>query len=78
MILHKKSYWPTIRQIALPSLSLKRLLYDRPRQLNELRKFDADEPVIVLCAQSVHLLRYADAKTWKWFRDYRYRVGQDK
>jgi RNase P subunit RPR2 len=43
----------------------------KPRQLNDLLLFDKNEPVVVLCPQCVHLLRYADAKTWKWFRDYR-------
>lgn len=42
-----------------------------PRQLNELLEFDRDEPVIVLCSQCVNALRYADARTWAWFRKYR-------
>jgi hypothetical protein len=28
----------------------------------------------VLGAQCVHLLKYADARTWKWFRDYHDRL----
>jgi RNase P subunit RPR2 len=46
----------------------------KPRQLNDLQQFDKNEPVVVLCAGCVHSLRYADAKTWKWFRDYRDRL----
>ncbi len=48
----------------------------RPRQLNELLLFDRDEPVIALCGKCVHLLRCADAKTWKGFREYRDRLTQ--
>jgi hypothetical protein len=50
----------------------------KPRQLNELLKFDEDESVIVLCNQCVHSLRYADSPTWKWFRDHRDRLSQNK
>jgi hypothetical protein len=50
----------------------------KPRQLNELLEFDRDEPAIVLCRQCVHLLKYADTRTWKWFREYRDRLSQDK
>jgi hypothetical protein len=50
----------------------------KSRQLNELLRFYRDEPVIVLCGQCVHLLRYADARTWKWFREYRDRLSQGK
>lgn len=48
----------------------------KPRQLNELLQFDMDEPVIVLCGQCFHLLRFADAIIWKWFRKYRDRLSQ--
>ena len=50
----------------------------KPRQLNELLKFDKDEPIVVLCNQCLHALKYADAHTWKWFRDYRDRLRQAK
>jgi hypothetical protein len=42
----------------------------KPRQLNELLRFDSDEPVIVLCDECVRALRWADARTWEWFRGY--------
>jgi hypothetical protein len=45
----------------------------KPRQLNELLEFDGREPIIVLCNHCVNLLRYADASTWKWFREFRNR-----
>jgi hypothetical protein len=41
----------------------------KPRQLNELLRFDRNEPVIALCNECLHLLKYADAATWKWFRN---------
>ena len=50
----------------------------KQRQLNELLQFDRDEPVIVLCSKCVQLLRYADARTWRWFRDYRFRLSHDR
>jgi hypothetical protein len=43
----------------------------KQRQIDELLRFNKGEPVIVLCNQSLHLLKYADASTWKWFREYR-------
>jgi hypothetical protein len=46
----------------------------KPRQLNELLQFDRDEPVIALCNKCLHSLKYADAHTWKWFREYRDRL----
>jgi len=45
----------------------------RPRQLDVLLRHDEYERVIVLCDRCVHALRYADASTWKWFRDYCHR-----
>ena len=48
------------------------------RQLTELLQRNKNEPIFVLCRQCVHLLRYADACTWKWFREYRHRVSQEK
>jgi hypothetical protein len=45
-----------------------------PRQLNELVRFDRNEPTISLCGECLHLLKYADASTWKWFREYRDRL----
>jgi hypothetical protein len=50
----------------------------KQRQLDELLRINRDEPIVVLCDQCVHLLRYADAHTWKWFREYRDRLSQDK
>lgn len=46
----------------------------KPRQLNDLLKFDKNEPVIALCDQCLHLLKYADAITWEWFRECRNRL----
>jgi hypothetical protein len=46
----------------------------RSRQLDELLHHNRNAPVIVLCGQCVHALKYADASNWKWFRDYRYRL----
>jgi hypothetical protein len=48
----------------------------KPRQLNELLEFDTDEPIIALCNKCLHSLKYADARTWKWFREYRDRLRQ--
>jgi len=52
----------------------------KPRRLNELLHRDKNQPVIVLCDQCVRSLEYADASTWKWFRDIRDRLisSQDK
>ena len=50
----------------------------KPHQLNDLVQFDKNEPVIVLCDPCVRLLKYADAKTWEWFRRYRDRLSQEK
>jgi hypothetical protein len=33
-----------------------------------------NEPILALCDQCVHALKYADARTWKWFRDHRDRL----
>jgi hypothetical protein len=41
----------------------------RPRQLNELLIRDERKPIIILCGKCVHALHYADAETWKWFRE---------
>jgi hypothetical protein len=46
----------------------------RPYQLDDLLRFDKDEPVVALCDQCLHALKYADASTWKWFRDIRDRL----
>jgi excisionase family DNA binding protein len=46
----------------------------KPRQLNELLERDRNEPAIALCDQCVRLLKYADARTWEWFREYRDRL----
>jgi hypothetical protein len=43
-------------------------------QLNDLLRFDKEEPMVVLCVCCIRSLKYADAKTWKWFRDYRARL----
>ena len=50
----------------------------KPRQLNELLQFDRNEPIIALCGQYLHSLKYADASTWKWFRKYRDRLSEGK
>jgi hypothetical protein len=50
----------------------------QPHQLNELLQFDRDEPVIPICNKSLHSLKYADARTWKWFREYRDRLNSGK
>ena len=50
----------------------------RPRQLNELLRFDKNESIVVLCNQCVRLLKFADAKMWKWFREYRDRLTREK
>jgi hypothetical protein len=50
----------------------------RPRRLNELLQHDSNEPAIALCRKCVHLLRYADARAWRWFREYRDRLCQEK
>lgn len=34
-----------------------------PRQLNELLRFDRNEPAVALCNKCLHLLKNADAKT---------------
>ena len=46
----------------------------KPRQLNDLLRFDRNEPVVALCDQCLNLLKYADARTWEWFRRYRDRL----
>jgi len=46
----------------------------KPRQLDVLLQHDKDESIIVLCDRCVHALEYADASTWKWFREYRDRL----
>jgi hypothetical protein len=46
----------------------------KQRQLNELLEFDKDEPIVAICNHCLHLLRYTDARTWKWFREYRDRL----
>jgi len=46
----------------------------REYQLNDLLKFDEDEPPVALCDLCLHALKYADAGTWKWFREYRDRL----
>ncbi len=46
----------------------------KQRQINELLEFDKSEPVIALCDDCLHALKYADAKTWNWFRKYRDRL----
>ncbi len=42
-----------------------------PYQLNDLLRFDQSEPVVALCNDCLYALRYADATTWKWVREYR-------
>jgi hypothetical protein len=51
-----------------------------PHQLNDLLEFDETEPIVPLCDQCLHLLKYADARTWGWFRECRDRLisSQDK
>ena len=51
---------------------------DTRRQLNELVRFDRNEPMISLCGECLHLLKYADASSWKWFREYRDRLIKTK
>jgi hypothetical protein len=46
----------------------------KQRRMDELLRFNRDEPTVVLCDQCVRLLRYADADIWKWFREYRERL----
>ena len=46
----------------------------KPRQLDELLQHNKSAPIVVLCNQCVHALRYADARTWEWFRRYRARL----
>jgi hypothetical protein len=41
-----------------------------PLLLDELLQHDKNEPTIALCDQCVHALKYADARTWKWFLRY--------
>jgi hypothetical protein len=43
----------------------------KPRQLDELLQHNKNEPTTALCDQCVDALKYADARTWKWFRDHR-------
>lgn len=50
----------------------------KSRQLNELLLFDRKEPVIALCDQCVRSLKSADARAWKWFRDRRDQLSQEK
>ena len=50
----------------------------RPRQLDELLQRNRNEPVMVVCNQCVYMLKYADARKWKWFREYRDRLSQEK
>jgi hypothetical protein len=50
----------------------------KQRKLNDLLQFDRNQPVIALCNQCLHSLRYADAYTWKWFRVYRGRLSQER
>jgi hypothetical protein len=50
----------------------------KPRQLNDLLLVDRKEPVVALCDQCLRSLKYADAGTWKWFREYRARLSQGK
>jgi hypothetical protein len=47
-------------------------------QLNELLQIDKHEPAVALCDQCLRLLKYADARTWEWFREYRERLSQEK
>lgn len=44
------------------------------RHLDELLRSNRDEPAVALCDECLHLLKYADAKTWNWFRKYRDRL----
>jgi hypothetical protein len=37
-------------------------------------RFDENEPIVALCYECLSALKYADAKTWKWFREYRDRL----
>jgi hypothetical protein len=46
----------------------------KPQQLNDLLRFDKNEPIVQLCNKCLHWLKYADASTWKWFREYRDRL----
>jgi hypothetical protein len=45
-----------------------------PHQLDDLLELNIGEPIIVLCGKCLHSLKYADASTWKWFREYRDRL----
>jgi excisionase family DNA binding protein len=46
----------------------------KQRQLNDLLRFDKNEPVVALCDHCLQALKYTDARTWKWFREYRDRL----
>ena len=52
----------------------------KQRQLDKLLQHNKSAPIIVLCDECVHSLKYADARTWRWFREYRDRLisSQDK
>ena len=50
----------------------------KENQLNDLLESDKNEPIVALCDQCLNTLKYADARTWEWFRRYRYRLSQGK
>ena len=52
--------------------------YRHAAPANELVRFDRNEPMISLCGECLHLLKYADASSWKWFREYRERLIHTK
>ena len=42
-----------------------------PYQLIDLLEFDRNQLIVALCDRCLRLLKYADARTWEWFRKYR-------
>jgi hypothetical protein len=50
----------------------------KPRQLNEVLRFDRREPEVALCDDCLRLLRFADARIWEWFRRYRDQLAAEK
>jgi excisionase family DNA binding protein len=78
--IHPSTLYKLLRQGQIPFLkigsdyrfrksSIEKWMADP--ELDELLQHNKNGPVIVLCNQCVHALRYADASTWKWSRDHR-------
>ena len=47
-------------------------------QVNDLLDHDKRVAAVALCDQCLRGLKYADARTWEWFRRYRDRLSQGK